>query len=217
MANIDTMTPLDLMQAPIHTPVVALTGGFCSGKSTAARYFAQLEVPIVDADVISHSLTKTGAPLLKTLRASFGETFFDKTGTLKRAKLRDHVFAHPSELLKLEAILHPPIFATVLNELTKARAPYQLLVVPLLFESAQYAKLYRLSVVVDCPPEQQFSRASARTDASPATLKAIFSSQLPRSTRLKLANHVLDNSGDLSHLERTVSALHQELLVTMVV
>ena len=99
--------------------IIALTGGLGSGKSEAAKQFAKLGVPVVDTDVIAHALTANGAPALKQISELFGPQFLTNEGALDRAKLRAHVFAHPQERSKLEALLHPLIRAAALKQLAE--------------------------------------------------------------------------------------------------
>ena len=96
--------------------IIALTGGIGSGKSEVALQFAQLGVPIVDTDVISHQLTALGSPVLTQINHLFNDNFLTPDGHLDRAKLRTHVFNSPEERKKLEALLHPLIRANALKK-----------------------------------------------------------------------------------------------------
>ena len=89
--------------------IVALTGGIGSGKSEAARQFAQLGVPVVDSDVIAHELTAPGSPVLSEIEHMFGSGVLHEDGSLNRARLRAHVLNNPAERIKLEHLLHPTI------------------------------------------------------------------------------------------------------------
>src|SRR4051812_10316386 len=96
--------------------IIALTGGIGSGKSEAAKQFAALGIPIVDTDVISHTLTAPGQPMLDKIRLALGPGFITSEGVLDRAKLRVHVFDHPEARIKLEALLHPAIHAEAVSQ-----------------------------------------------------------------------------------------------------
>lgn len=97
--------------------VVALTGGIGSGKSEAARQFSLLGVPVVDVDMISHTLTQAGTPVMEEIRRVFGERYLTADGALDRGKMRALVFDNATERLKLEAILHPAIQNQALTDL----------------------------------------------------------------------------------------------------
>ena len=98
--------------------IVGLTGGIGSGKSEATRLFAQLGVPIVDLDIISHELTASGQGTLKEIAHAFGQDVLNDNGSLNRATLRHKVFADNKARKKLEAIIHPAIYNKAIEALS---------------------------------------------------------------------------------------------------
>ena len=195
--------------------IIALTGGLGSGKSEAAKQFAKLGVPVVDTDVIAHALTANGAPALKQISELFGPQFLTNEGALDRAKLRAHVFAHPQERSKLEALLHPLIRAAALKQLAEnehqQHPDYQILVIPLLFENNQYQTSIHKILLIDCDEQLQIARAMARSHLSQSEAQAILDAQVSRTTRLKLADEVIENNGTLAELTESVEKMHQKL------
>ena len=196
--------------------IIALTGGLGSGKSEAAKQFAKLGVPVVDTDVIAHALTSNGAPALKQISELFGPQFLTNEGALDRAKLRAHVFAHPQERSKLEALLHPLIRAAALKQLAEnehqQHPDYQILVIPLLFENNQYQTSIHKILLIDCDEQLQIARAMARSFLTQAEAQAILDAQVSRTTRLKLADEVIENNGTLAELTESVEKMHQKLI-----
>jgi dephospho-CoA kinase len=196
--------------------IIALTGGLGSGKSEAAKQFAKLGVPVVDTDVIAHALTANGAPALKQISELFGPQFLTNEGALDRAKLRAHVFAHPQERSKLEALLHPLIRAAALKQLAEnehqQHPDYQILVIPLLFENNQYQTSIHKILLIDCDEQLQIARAMARSFLTQAEAQAILDAQVSRTTRLKLADEVIENNGTLAELIESVEKMHQKLI-----
>ena len=91
------------------TYLVGLTGGIGCGKSTVGARFAELGSGVVDADAVSHALTRREAPGWFAIRAEFGEGFFGPDAELDRARLRQAVFADPAAKARLEGVLHPLI------------------------------------------------------------------------------------------------------------
>ena len=89
--------------------VIGLTGGIGSGKSTVAKLFAELGVPIVDADKVARDVVAPGTEGLREVTAAFGEDVLAPDGSLDRAKLGERVFADEAARRKLNAILHPRI------------------------------------------------------------------------------------------------------------
>ncbi|MEQ6292321.1 dephospho-CoA kinase [Vogesella sp. GCM10023246] len=193
-------------------PVVGLTGGIGSGKSTVAQLFAENGVPCVDTDVVAHQLTAAGGAALPAIRTAFGDSVLDANGALNRAVMRQRVFADPSERLRLEAILHPLIGAESLRQLALAQGPYVLLAVPLLFESPAFHRLVRRSLLVDCPEEMQQQRVMARSGLAAEQVAAIIAAQMPRQQRLQLADDVIHNSGELADLALQVADKHRYYL-----
>jgi len=191
---------------------VGLTGGMACGKTTVARYFAELDAAIIDTDAISHALTQPGAQGLEEIIRQFGSGILLPDGRLDRAQLRAQVFSDVRAKLKLEAILHPLIHAQVLAALHACRAPYAILVVPLLFETGNYLSLIQRSLVVDCTEAEQIARGTARSGLSEHEVRAILAHQLPRDVRLKQADDIIHNMQGLDALRDQVVALHARYL-----
>lgn len=191
---------------------VGLTGGIGSGKSTVASLFAELGVPVIDTDALSHQLTAAGGAAIPAIRAEFGENYVDTTGALDRAKMRQLVFSDDLAKRRLEQILHPLILAQAKSLAESSPAPYVLLVVPLLFETSDYQGWLNHTVTVDCSETTQLARATRRDSLNEQTVRAIMARQLSRSQRLALANDAIDNDGTLSALRRQISQLHQRYL-----
>ena len=192
--------------------VVGLTGGIGSGKSAAAACFAAQGIAVVDTDAIAHELTAAGGAAMPALLAEFGPEVAAPDGALDRARMRRLVFAEPAARGRLEAILHP-----LIRELSAARcrdavSPYVILAVPLLVETGAYRDGCHRIVVVDCPESLQISRVMARNGLSEAEIRAIMAAQASRDQRLAVADDVLNNDGDLHHLESQVADLHRKYL-----
>ncbi|MBI5006722.1 MAG: dephospho-CoA kinase [Nitrosomonadales bacterium] len=194
--------------------LVGLTGGIGSGKSTVARLFSELGVRTIDTDLISHQLTQAGGAAIPAIRKSFGDALVDDKGALDRDAMRRLVFADPAEKRKLEAILHPLILALTKEQAAlPSESPYTLIVVPLLFESGNYADWLDRTITVDCPDETQIARTTQRSKLSEAGVRAIMAQQLPRDERLRLADEVIRNDGPLEELKSQVVGLHRRLSV----
>jgi dephospho-CoA kinase len=198
--------------------VVGLTGGIGSGKSEAAQLFAKLGVPIVDVDAISHQLTSAGSPVLKEIINVFGERYLLADGSLDRAALREKIFADDAARHQLEAILHPAIYEQALLELDKnAKAPYQILVIPLLFEGSRYLNIINRTLVIDCDEALQISRAVKRSGLREQAVAAVMRAQLAREIRLALADDVIENNGSLQDLGEKITEIHKKYMQTCIV
>lgn len=195
--------------------VVGMTGGIGSGKSEAARLFAELGVPIVDVDAINHELTSSGQITLKKITQTFGQDILNVDGSLNRKALRKKVFADSEARKNLEAILHPVIYDNVIKMLqNNAKSPYQILAIPLLFESDRYLKIINLSLVIDSPPEIQIARASKRDGLSEADIQKIIDVQMPRAQRNSLADDIISNEGTIDELREKIKQIHDKYINT---
>ncbi|MBV8679289.1 MAG: dephospho-CoA kinase [Aquitalea sp.] len=199
----------------MHIDVVGLTGGIGSGKTAAAEHFATLGVPVVDTDVIAHSLTAADGAAMPAIAQAFGDAVRMADGALDRVAMRQLVFAQPALRQQLEAILHPLIRAESVRQLQQARGPYAVLVVPLLFESPDYLALVQRSLLVDCPESLQIERVMARSGLTADAVRAIMAAQLPRQQKLASADDVIDNGGSLALLQLQVEAKHQYYLANL--
>lgn len=201
--------------------IIALTGGIGSGKSEAAKLFAARGVPIIDTDVIAHNLTAPNQKAIAPIIEAFGADFINELGALDRKKMRDHIFNMPKAKATLEHIIHPLIHDEVINQLATnqsllkqnatehlADIHYQIIVVPLLFETNSYDSIAELNVVVDCEPELQIQRATARSELTVQTVKAIMAAQISRSDRLRLADIVIENNTTIEALEAKINSYH---------
>ena len=191
--------------------VVALTGGVGSGKSAVARRFAELGVPIIDADIIAREQVIPGSPALDEIKTAFGSAVIQPDGNLDRTALRSLVFDSPIKRRQLEQILHPRIRNAMLQRLNKLHAPYAILVIPLLLETGQQELAHRI-LVVDCPEAQQISRVQQRDGLPETQIKKILAAQVSRSSRLAAADDIIDNSGSLQALIESIDRLHRHYL-----
>lgn len=191
---------------------VGLTGGIGSGKSSAARMFEELGAAVVDTDAIAHELTRPGGVVLNAIRSTFGEEYIASDSGLDRPRMRRLVFSDAAARGKLEAILHPLIRDEARAHVATARAPYVVIVVPLLLETGAYRDLTNRVAIVDCSEKAQLERTMERSGLTEAEVRAIMATQLPRARRLAAADDVLHNDGDLAALRHEVQALHRRYL-----
>jgi dephospho-CoA kinase len=191
---------------------VGLTGGIGSGKTTVAGLFAALGVWIIDADVIAHALTEPGAAGHAKVAAHFGPAILTADGRLDRQALRGLIARHSEAKTWLENTLHPLILADIRRQIQQIEAPYCLVVIPLLAESALRVDFLDRVCVVDAPEALRKHWAAQRDQVCVADIEAIIAIQSPREKRLALADDVIVNDQDLSALKAQVQKLHQQYL-----
>jgi dephospho-CoA kinase len=191
---------------------VGLTGGIGSGKTTVARHFEALGATVVDTDEISRGLTGPGGAALRELVATFGERYLATDGALDRAAMRTLAFEDPLARRRLEDILHPAIRAEADRALCASKAPYAMVVVPLLFETRGYLDRVARTLVVDCSESLQVERTVARSALAPEAVAAIMRAQWPRWRRLQMADDVVWNGGSEQALGPECERLHRVYL-----
>jgi dephospho-CoA kinase len=198
---------------------VGLTGGIGSGKSTVASLFKECGVLVIDSDVISHQITQSSGIAIAAIRTTFGNDYIDASGALDRVLMRQLIFSDSAAKLKLEAILHPLIRAQILVQIDDANinstlaSSYLLLVIPLLFETLNYRELVQRTLVVDCTENTQVARTMQRSGLNEQTVRTIMASQITRAERLRLADEIIQNDGNLDTLRQQIAKLHQYYLV----
>ena len=201
------------MSGQAHAFVVALTGGVAAGKSAVARRFEALGVPVHDADVAAREVIAPGSDGLAEVAAAFGPDVLDESGQLDRAAMRRRVFADPVARGLLEAIIHPRVRAWLRGRVAAERAPYCLLVVPLLTENIDQYRWVDRVLLVDAPEAVQLDRLIARDGIDETLARRMLTQQASRAERLALADDVIENSGDESALDDAVNELHQRYLI----
>jgi dephospho-CoA kinase len=187
---------------------VGLTGGIASGKTTVARLFEALGVPVIDTDELAREVVAPGQPLLTQIAQRFGASVLTADGSLDRAALRAIVFSDPTARAHLERLTHPAIRALLAERSAAAGGDYQIHVIPLLVETAGRQNLDRV-LVVDCSEELQIRRLQARDGSTLEQARKILEAQASREARLAIADDVIVNEGELDPVRDQVAALHR--------
>ncbi len=195
--------------------LVGLTGGVATGKSTVSAMFRALGCVIIDADLLAREVVEPGQPAYREIVEAFGPGVLQPDGGLDRGALGAVVFADSARRRRLEAITHPRIrerFAARLAEL--AGQGFDGIVIfdaPVMIESGNYRTMDRL-VVVTSDEASQVARQQARDVLGEAGARRRIESQMPLAEKARLADYVVDNSGDLAATEAQVREVHRALL-----
>jgi dephospho-CoA kinase len=201
--------------------LIGLSGGIGSGKSTVARMFEALGATVIDADAIVHELQAPGAPLLEEIAEAFGAHVITDEGSLDRDAVGDIVFRDETARKRLNDLVHPKVgaeFARRVEAARSARAPLLVLDIPLLFEGRRAgtgtsaAMSFDATVLVFTDEETQIARQMQRDGCSREEAVRRVRAQMPLLEKRELADHVIENEGDLVETERQVRALFERLL-----
>jgi dephospho-CoA kinase len=205
---------------PRCMPLVALTGGIASGKSTIARRLSDLGAVVVDADQVVRDVQQPGSPVLEAIAAGFGDDVLRADGSLDRAGLGSRVFGDPEAIARLNAIVHPAVKAESkrLFEAALAADPEQIVVydVPLLVE-ARLGDPWQLIVVAHAPAELRARRLVELRGMSTADAAARIGAQVSDEQRLALADVVIDTAGTLDHTWEQTDRLWRDLAALIAV
>ncbi|WP_291431133.1 dephospho-CoA kinase [Deinococcus sp.] len=194
------------------TPVrrIGLTGSIGAGKSTVAALLRARGLTVLDADEQARLVTQDPG-VLALLDARFPGVVAH--GTLDRAALAERVFSDPAALADLNAITHPRVRARMaaLEEQAAARGERTVVQdVPLLFEGSLHTQMDAV-IVVDAPLALRVKRVMERSGLSEPEILARDARQLPADQKREQATVIIENSGDLAHLEAQVDAALRQL------
>lgn len=197
-------------------PVVGLTGGIASGKSTVARLFAEREVPVIDADQLAREVVAPGSEGLGAIVEAFGDGVLLADGSLDRKAVASRVFHDPALRKTLELITHPRIARLSAERLSAVAAsvPYAMYEAPLLVESGAHRGLAAL-VVVALDPGVQVERVMGRDGLSRVEAENRLRAQYPLEKKLEVADFVIDNGGELAALDARVDEVHRALVARL--
>jgi dephospho-CoA kinase len=197
--------------------LVGLTGGIATGKSTVAGMLRGLGCVVIDADVLAREVVAPGQPALAAIVEAFGREVLQPDGALDRKRLAAIVFDDADRRRRLEAITHPAIRARLAERLAALEAEgFAGLVIfdaPVIVESGAYRSMDRLVVVVADEATQR-ARAVDR-DGDREDVARRIASQLPLADKARLADYVVDNSGDRAATEAQVRRVHAALLADL--
>jgi dephospho-CoA kinase len=176
---------------------IALTGGIATGKSTVASLLGLNGLRIIDADTLSHRLLDENSTWVAE---HFGSQYINGNKA-NRPELGKMIFSNPEAKQELEAFLHPKIRAAIEEASEKQdRLKYPYLIdIPLFFETSSYPIEH--SVVVYAPKELQLERFMKRNGFTPEESLRRIESQMDIEEKKVRATWVIDNSGNLKHLQ----------------
>ncbi len=187
--------------------LVGLTGGIGSGKSTVSSMLAARGAEIIDADAVTRDVQRPGSPVVVAIAERFGTEVVDEAGALRRAELAAIVFADPDSLRDLNAIVHPAVGVEIKRRIDDVTATDKVVVldIPLLTENPRGD--LQGKIVVDVPVDLQVERLVRYRGFTEADARARIARQSSREDRLKDADFVIENSGELGDLEEQVDKL----------
>jgi dephospho-CoA kinase len=189
--------------------IVGLTGGIGSGKTTVAKAFAAIGIPVYIADEEAKKLMRTSKVIKRKLIALFGnEVYIDNE--LNKPFIANIIFNDKNYLEKMNAIVHPRVARHFNKWLLKQNAPYVIKEVAILFENGGH-KLCDFIVTVTAPKKLRISRLISRDKTTVDKIEAIMKNQWTDEKKVQLSDYVIENI-TLENINNQVLDVHLQLL-----
>lgn len=190
--------------------ILGITGAIGSGKSAAAGIFEKYGFKVINADELYHKLSKPNKLIYGKITKEFGREIINPDKSINRDKLKKIVFSDDKKLKKLNSITHPIIISEIKKLIKKNKNMDIIVDAPLLLES-DAKNLVDKIIVVKCDDKIRISRLLKKGKHTKEQIRKITKSQMPIEKKLKFADFVIDNSGDLKNLENQVRVIVNEL------
>ena len=188
---------------------IGLTGGIGSGKTTVAKIFELLNVPVYYADAASKRLSQTDKELMTNLKRHFGEDIYTNE-QLNRQKLAAIVFNDKNKLELLNSLVHPPTIRDAEEWIKKQTTPYVIKEAALLFESGSAAGLDYI-IGVATPAHIRIKRAMNRDGVSREEVISRMNRQIDETIKMRLCDFIVTNNEQELVIPQ-VLALHEKFL-----
>lgn len=189
--------------------IIGLTGGIASGKSTVSNYLILKGLDVIDADLISREIYQIGEKAYKIVVDVFGKGILNEDLAINRKKLGQIVFSNNEQLKKLNEITHPIIFEKIkkrVYEINKMNKRVCIIDAALLFESNWY-NICDIKWLVYVDKITQIKRLIERDKISEEDAVKRINAQMPIEEKIKLADFIINNSGDLRYTYEQVDIL----------
>src|SRR4051812_23514218 len=171
---------------------IGLTGGIGSGKTTVAKIFELLGVPVYYADEASKRLYHTDPDLMRNIKKHFGEEVYTNE-QLNRSRLASIVFNNPAKLELLNQLVHPPTIRDAENWMKTQTSPYVIKEAALLFESGSASGLDYI-IGVNAPVHQRIKRVMDRDGSSREEVLSRLNHQISEDIKMKLCDFLINNN-----------------------
>jgi dephospho-CoA kinase len=194
--------------------IIGITGTFGSGKSEAARIFADMGAYVVDHDRINHEILQKGRKGYKALIKEYGKDTLNEEGEIDRRKVAGLVFSSEESVRRIEKILHPIIIEIekelVLQYKRERKYDYIIFDTPLLFE-ARRDKVCDYTVVITADEDKIYDRINKKFKLKRGEIKRRMNFQMSLTEKKHRADFVIENNGSLKELTEKIEELFSKI------
>jgi dephospho-CoA kinase len=188
--------------------IVGLTGGIGSGKTTVAKLFMELGVPVYNSDLHAKKLMENSAEIRKTIIDLLGKDSY-ADGRLNKKYIADRVFKNKELLQKLNSIVHPAVKKDFIEWMGKKKSPYVIQEAAILFENNSYKNFDKI-ILVKAPKEVRIDRIRERDNSTREEVLARMKNQWEDSQKIPLSHFTIENI-DLDKTKLRVGEIHHQL------
>ena len=198
-----------------ETLLIGITGGIGTGQTTVAKLFEKFGAHLINADQVGHYLLNNDEEVKEAVLRVFGKKVFDQNQHINRKELGKIVFGDESQLQRLNRIMHPIMVTHIIEAIEKARSggkfPMVVLDAALIYE-IQMEQLFDAVVVVSARTNLRIERVSARDEVDEVEVRNRMNRQIPITDKIKWADFVIHNNGDLASLEDKTRKIYNRIL-----
>lgn len=192
--------------------IVGLTGGIGSGKTTIAKQFEEIGIPIYIADEEAKKMMLKSKVIKRKLVKLFGPDAYIN-GELNKSFIAETIFNDKIYLEKMNAIVHPQIAKHFNTWVLKQDAPYVIKEAAILFENGSY-KEYDYIITVIAPKDIRIKRLLKRNNTTKEKIEAIIKNQWTDEDKVKLSHYVIENT-TLRESRNQVLDIHAKILKSL--
>ena len=189
---------------------IGLTGGIGSGKTTVAKIFETLGVPVYYADDVAKQLMQEDNVLKQSIINIFGKDSYTTDGKLNRSYLSSTVFSNPHQLERLNAIVHPATIQHAEQWMQQQQAPYVIKEAALIFESGSQSILDYV-IGVYAPQALRIQRTIKRDNIDKDKVLQRMQNQIDENIKMRLCDRVIQNDNQHSLMQQ-VLIVHETLM-----
>lgn len=190
---------------------IGITGGIGCGKTTVARVFEQLGIPVYHADYWAKEIMNTEPLVIERLKELFGKDIYDNAGKANRKRIAELVFADKNKLNELNSVIHPAVWMHGENWMKQHEyKPYILKEAAILFESGGNKSIDKV-IMVSAPKEIRLQRVIKRDNVTREEVEARMATQWTDEKKIALSDFVIVNDGKQLVIPQVLE-VHRQLL-----